>query len=440
MMARDPLSVIGAMRLGGLALLFLVGGFGLWAGFAQLSGAVVAAGRVETALNRQVVQHPEGGVVAEVLVAEGDQVSAGAPLIRLRGDRLQAQIEVLETRLFAIVARRNHWESERDAADAIRFDPALVNAAARRDQVQAVMEGQTRLFEARRATFAQDLAQRQMRHDQIGVQLEGLVAQRGALHREAELVARELQTQQSLQAKGLASAQRLLGLQRDQARLLGRSGEVDAAIAQLKGRRAELLAGVLGLKSERQQEVIARLRDLHIEEVEVREAVASLKDQKARLTIRAPVAGVVHGLNVFAKQSVIRAADPVMWIVPEGRAAVIVARIDAQHIDQIASGQEAMLRFSTLDMSAVPELRGRIQTLSADTFPSVADDGRGADMVGYYRAEIIIPDAQRALLPEDVRLIPGMPVDCFFITKTQTPLAYLIRPFSDYIVRAFRET
>ena len=71
------------MMLGLIALLVLVGGFGTWAVFAQITGAVITSGQIEVERNRQVVQHPDGGVVAEILVDEGDTVAAGDLLIRL---------------------------------------------------------------------------------------------------------------------------------------------------------------------------------------------------------------------------------------------------------------------------------------------------------------------------------------------------------------------
>ena len=70
--------------LGCLGLLLLVGGFGTWAAVSNIAGAIIAPGRIEVDRNRQVVQHLDGGVVAEILVDEGDSVEIGAPLIRTR--------------------------------------------------------------------------------------------------------------------------------------------------------------------------------------------------------------------------------------------------------------------------------------------------------------------------------------------------------------------
>ncbi len=74
-------SVRKPLILGFVALIVLVGGFGGWAVMTQISGAIIAEGRIEVDSNRQVVQPPDGGVVAAILVDERDQVAAGQVLI-----------------------------------------------------------------------------------------------------------------------------------------------------------------------------------------------------------------------------------------------------------------------------------------------------------------------------------------------------------------------
>jgi HlyD family secretion protein len=114
------------MLLGLVTLVLLVGGFGLWATLSQIAGAVVAPGQVEVEQNRQVVQHPDGGVVAEILVKDGDLIDAGAPLIRLDGTLLQSELAIVEGQFFEIVARRGRLEAERDDAPEIGVAPELV--------------------------------------------------------------------------------------------------------------------------------------------------------------------------------------------------------------------------------------------------------------------------------------------------------------------------
>ena len=92
------------------------------------------------------------------------------------------------------------------------------------------------------------------------------------------------------------------------------------------------------------------------------------------------------------------------------------------------------LRFSALDQRTTPELFGTVTLISADAF----QDQNGQQP--YYRAEIILRDGELARLPPGLTLIPGMPVDAFIRTAERSPLNYLLKPLSDYFIRAFRET
>ena len=59
------------------------GGFGLWAAWAPLNGAVVVAGTFVATGQNRLVQHLEGGIVKEIRVREGDLVEAGKVVVRL---------------------------------------------------------------------------------------------------------------------------------------------------------------------------------------------------------------------------------------------------------------------------------------------------------------------------------------------------------------------
>ena len=105
------LSARGPILVGVTALVLLVGGFGGWAAFTQISGAIVAQGRIEVDQNRQVVQHIDGGTVNEILVDEGDVVKSGDVLIRLDGTDLASELAINESTLYEVMARRGRYEA-----------------------------------------------------------------------------------------------------------------------------------------------------------------------------------------------------------------------------------------------------------------------------------------------------------------------------------------
>lgn len=420
-----------ALGLGGLALLIL--GFGGWASFSEISGAVIAPGQIEVDQNRQVVQHPDGGVVAQILAQEGDSVRQGQLLIQLDATRLGSELAIIEGQLFELMARRGRLEAERDDKPEPVYDILLRDSAASNADAAVLMAGQSQLLAARRASRAQEVAQLAKRRSQIDTQITGISAQSQALGQQLELIEQELKDQQTLLDRGLAQAGRVLALRREQARLSGQLGELTAQRALAQERATEIDLEVIKLRTQQREEAITRLRDLQFRELELAEQRRALLDQRDRLAIRAPASGIIYGLQVTTPRSVIRAAEPVMFIIPQDRPLVIAARVDPIHIDKITLGQPVNLRFSALDQRTTPELTGEVAKVSPDAF---VDQARG---LSYYRAEISLPEAEQAKLPENIRLLPGMPVEAFIRTGDRTPLAYLTKPLTDYFSKAFRD-
>ncbi|MCB2136922.1 MAG: biotin/lipoyl-binding protein, partial [Rhodobacteraceae bacterium] len=198
----------GPLLLGAFAIAVLLGGFGAWATLTEIAGAVVASGRVEVEQNRQIVQHPDGGVVAEILVKDGDLVAAGAPLIRLDGTLLQSELAIVEGQFFEILARRGRLEAERDTAEVITYPEELSEFAVGRPDIQALMEGQDRLFAARAESQANELAQLSRRREQIASQIEGIASQRKATDSQLRLISEELKDLKTLLDRGLTQAAR----------------------------------------------------------------------------------------------------------------------------------------------------------------------------------------------------------------------------------------
>ncbi|MCK0168828.1 HlyD family type I secretion periplasmic adaptor subunit [Jannaschia sp. S6380] len=417
--------------IGVLGLVILVGGFGSWSVLANISGAIISPGRIAVDSNRQIVQHPDGGVVTEILVREGDRVEAGDTLVRLDPTPLRSNAEILRGQLQEISARSARLVAERDEAEAITF-PEILTEAADDPDVADMIEGQRNLFAARAASRAREVEQLGRRRDQIASQVDGIAAQSEALELQLQFIREELDAQRSLLDRGLAQAPRVLSLQREEAGLLGRVGELEATVAELEGRATEIDLEVLKLGNRAREEAISELRDLRFRELELAEQYRAITEQMSRLEVTAPVPGVVYDLQVFAERSVIRAAEPVAYIVPQDRPLVIQTRVDPIHIDQVFPGQPVTLRLPTFDARTTPELFGSIVRVSPDAF---TDEATGQT---FYQAEVLPNEGELDRLNDQI-LLPGMPVEAYLRTDDRTPLAYLVKPLADYFNRAFRE-
>jgi HlyD family secretion protein len=432
-MTGSRISMRRPVILGLAATLVLVAGFGVWATTTRIAGAIVAPGQIEVEQDRQVVQHPDGGVVEEILVSEGATVAAGDPLLRLDGAALRSELTIVEGQLSELAGRAARLTAERDGSDALEFPDDILALAATLPEVAAQLDGQRRLFEARKATLAEQRDLLSRRIDQIRAQSDGISAQRAALATELDLIEQELASQQSLLDRGLAQAGTVLALQREQARLQGQLGELAAELARTEDQVTEIEIEISSLATRRREEATAELRQIGPTTLELAERRRALAERIARLVIRAPVSGVVLGLQVTTPRAVLRPADPVLFVIPQDRPLVITARIEPIHIDEVAVGQAAELVFPAFSARDTPHLKGQVTLVSAD---ALTNSQTGAT---YYTAELQLDDGELARLGDRV-LLPGMPVEVFLQTGRRTPLAYLVKPFTDYFVRAFRES
>ena len=434
MTAETQFSLRGPMVAGVLGLAILVGGFGTWAATTNISGAIVASGSIEVDQNRQIVQHPDGGVVSEILVDEGDTVTLGQPLIRLDPTLLLSEMTIIEGQLFEIMSRRARLQAERDGKDEIVFAEEVLQRTLVDAEVAELVEGERNLFFARRDSIEGEIEQLRKRSDQITDQVIGIDAQQTALTRQSDLIKQELVGKEELQRQGLVRAPEILALQREEARLAGSVGDLKAQKAQAEGKITEIDIQILSLETRRREEAITTLRDLQFQERELAEQRRAIKERLSRMVITAPVGGIIYGLTIFTPRSVIRPADPVLYLVPQDRPLVIAAQVEPIHIDKLFVDQEVSLRFSSLDQRQTPELFGSVVQISADAF----EDQNSR--VRYYRAEIVLNEGEIDRLPEGAALIPGMPVETFIRTDDRTPLGYLVKPFMDYFAKAFRES
>lgn len=428
-----PWSMKRPLWQGFAALAVLVFGFGLWAAFASISGAIVASGRVEVEQNRQVVQHPDGGVVAEIAVTEGQSVQAGDVLMRLDGVQIRSEFTIVDGTLTEIRARKARLEAERDGAATVTFPADLLDQAKTRPEVTEQVDGQRNLFEARVETAAREAEQLGQRSEQIRSQITGIDAQSAALETQLGLIRKELASQQSLLDKGLAQASAVLALQREEARLMGLAGELTSQRAQAGEGITENEVQITRIAVVRREEATTELREIGPQELELAEKRRALAEQIDRLDIRAPVSGLVLGLAVTTPQAVLRPADPILYIVPQDRPLVISAQVPPIHIDEVHVGQAAELVFSAFSARMVPHLQGRVTLVSAD---ALSDPQTRA---AYYRIEIVLDPGEVDKLGGQP-LVPGMPVEAFIQTEARSPAAYLLKPFTDYFALAFRES
>jgi membrane fusion protein, type I secretion system len=409
----------------------LAAGVGGWAGTTVLSGALIASGSIVVDSNVKKVQHPTGGVIGALLVRDGDRVNSGDIVARLDQTVTRANLAIITKGLDELIARKARLESERDGSDEIVFPRQLMDRA-NEPEIAHIMQGERKLFELRRSARSGQKAQLRQRSAQLLEEIVGLTAQQQAKVREISLITRELEGVRELFKKNLVQISRLTQLEREATRLDGERAQLVAAVAQAKGKIAEIELMIIQIDQNLSSEVAKEMREIEAKIGEFVERKISAEDQLARVDVRAPQEGTVFQLSVHTVGGVIGPGETLMLIVPDSDSLTVEAKINPQDIEQLQINQKTLLRFSAFNTATTPEIYGYVSRISAD----ISSDQRTGQT--FYTVRISIPPAQLLRLGA-VKLVPGMPVECFIQTEERTPISYLLKPLRDQMMRAFRE-
>ncbi|MFN3671065.1 MAG: HlyD family type I secretion periplasmic adaptor subunit [Bosea sp. (in: a-proteobacteria)] len=431
-LAGNRRSIRRGVLAGTAAIALLVGVVGGWATTTDVSGAVMAPGRLVVDSHVKKVQHLTGGIVGELLVEEGAMVKRGDVLVRLDETMIRANLAIVLKSLDQFTARRARLASERDGLVEVAYPSELTARSADPTAAEA-MRGEERLFELRRDLRGGRKAQLAQRVEQLSLEIDGMERQKRSKARQLSLIQEELKRVGTLYEKNLIEVTKLISLEREQAELSGLEGNLAAQIAQAQGKIAETRLQILAIDQEMAEQVAAEMRDVEGKIAEYVERRIAAEDQLKRVEIIAPQDGVVHQLALHTVGGVVPTTEPVALIVPVDDRLTVEARVQPQDVDQLQLHQPAMLRFSAFNQRTTPELAGRIQRIAADVS---FEPQTGAS---FYVVRIRIEPGELVKLGE-LKLVPGMPVETFIRTGERSVASYFIKPLQDQLERAFRET
>jgi HlyD family secretion protein len=408
-------------------------GIGGWAATTELSSAVIAQGSLVVDSSVKKVQHPSGGVVADLHVRNGDRVRAGDVLLRLDETQTKATATIITKSVDEFLARQARLETERDGALEIAFPAALLDAARdpNSDAARAITAERS-LFNLRRQARDGQKSQLKERSAQLQQEIQGYSGQLEAKRKEVEFIQKELEGVRSLWEKRLVPISRLTALERDGTRIEGERSQLTGMIAQLKGKIAEIELQVIQIDQDLRSEVGKDLVEVRSKLAELAERKTAAVDQLKRIDIRAPQSGAVHQLAVHTIGGVIAPGEQIMLIVPDADTLTVEVKIPPQEIDHVHPGQAAILRFAAFNQHTTPEITGEVNVVSADL---TLDQRTGNS---YYTARVGLK-ADEVKRLGNVKLIPGMPVDAYIQMGGRTALSYLMKPLRDQASRAFKE-
>lgn len=401
----------------------LVAGFVAWAAVTPVQEVAMATGEIVPASAVQMVQHLEGGIVAELLVREGQVVEAGQPLLRFHGGSTQSGHDQLLARRAALsiqAERMRAFAEDRDA-DFRPFAnfPDLVN-----DQ-RRVLTAQTEARDNQYRVLSGQMAEQRS-------QINTATQQRAKVAENIPLLEWKIKMRNELVSKGLNSklmvieAQReLSGAQSEQHRL---EGIIDAARESI----GETEARVRELTGRLRQEALDKLGAVNAELAELDKQIAAQGDRVDRLLSVSPVRGIVQELPVKTVGGVIVPGGLVAKVVPVDDLLVVDVRISTRDVGFVAPGQPVKVKVAAFDYARYGRVEGTLASVSPTTFFD-------ADKIPYYQGRVTLTSNHVGDGVRQHLLLPGMTVQADIITDQKTVLQYLLKPIYTTLDGALRE-
>jgi HlyD family secretion protein len=415
--------------IGLTAIVVGFGGFLVWSFSADLDSAAVASGSVIADSKKKTVSHLEGGILSSVLIAEGDRVKSGQPLLQLDDTRAQSDFSAISGSRIGLLARLARLRAEQQEQPIV-FPPELL--ADKSTIAQSVMADEQHVFDKRRDIYQGNLAAQRKQIEQFEAEADAFSAQFDSAKQQEALVAAQLEGIRSLVEKGVSSKREASDLETRLSQITGNAGQYAAERARSVQQKAAGEIALLKVQMDWQGDVANDIQDTQLKLNDISQRMKVAQDTLDRLTVRAPQDGTVLNLQVRTPGSAITAGQPLLDIEPGNEPMIIEGKLSPLDIESVHVGAPAQVRLTAYDLRTHPPLAGRLLYIAAD---QTEDQQHG---IVYYtvRAEID-PDALAA--NPGMILHPGMPAEVVIKRKSRKAIDYILDPITKSFYRAFRE-
>jgi adhesin transport system membrane fusion protein len=415
---QQPLRARYLLRAIGIILL----AFLLWATFATVDEVARGSGKVIPSRQVQVVQAVDGGVVAEILVREGQTVEAGQSLFLIDETRFVSSLRENRVQYLALLAKAARLRALAENTpfvlppEIVKEDPKLV-------------EEERSMYDARRNELAAQLSIARQQLMQRNQELIEVRSRREQAAQGYDLTARELAMTRPLATSGAVSDVELLRLERDVSRYRGERDQAGAQIARLQSSIAEASRKVQELEIVFRNQMRNELGETMAQLNSLSEGSTALTDRVQHANVKSPVKGTVKRLLVTTVGGVLQPGKEIVEIVPTDDDLLLETRISPKDIAFLWPGQKATVRFTAYDFAIYGGLDAVVDQIAADT---VTDDDGNA----YYLVRV---RTLKSSLGKELPIIPGMVAEVDIMTGKKSVLAYLLKPVTRAKSVAFTE-
>lgn len=348
----------------------------VWAYFAEIDQVTRAKATVIASARTQQIQASEGGILTEILVSEGDEVTKGQLLVVLEEERAKAAYDSSATKSAALKAQLARLNAE-------IFDRPLTFPESVR-QYPEYVENQTQLYNRRRQAINEEVS---------------------SLEQMLVLAKRELDMNEPLLQYGDVSQADVIKLRRQVA-------EIEAQINNKRNKYFE----------EAQAEITKAQEELDSELEQLRDRTQVLEEKR----LLSPQDGKVNNINITTIGGVVKPGEVIMELLPTSSDLIVEAKVSPGDIAYVKEGQTASVKLDAYDFSIFGAMNGTVTYISPDTLMEQTPKGEEP----YYRVLIKIGEAEFAGRADEIVIKPGMTASVDIKAMERTVLSYLTKPIT----------
>lgn len=382
----------------------------LWLFMAQISSAVILQGSIKVYKNKTILQHPEGGKIGKVFVTEGQVVKKDDLLIELENPNLQSSLRNLERQNFSEQLRSERLKAEMNYPQAFEYKESHLDS----DQLQILLT-EKNLFDSRRKNL---LSQLSSIREQIQFLNDEIISIQRTIKNDQIIIDKN----KNLADKGFVSNAFIVNAEQT-------LNQHEAELARARQRISELSQRTNIAIDDFKKAAAGEMRATNEKMLEIEEKIKPTADAMQNLQVKSPVDGTVVNLFRLGIGSVLGAKEVIAEIVPSTRSLILEASLPSNQVSFVKPGQLARVKIQQLKQLGLKDLKGKVDTVSADTL------SQGATGNLAYLVQISIDQE----MYQTFQLKPGMPAEVFIQAGTRTPFEYLSMPFSTFLDRAVKE-
>ena len=398
-----------------------------WAKETTLDLITRGEGRLIAEGQNKLVQSPEGGVVTDIFVSDGDKVQTGQLLALINSTEAEGSLEEITAKKNSLLAKLLRLNAELKKSTKKQLEDKLDNFS------DNVRESQLALFLANRSNLSSRLFSFESDRDKLERTLETIKKELSGSKGLLNLINEESKELSPLIEAGALGASEKFRLKREETKLTSEIQVLEAKVLETEAGYLKLEAEIKALNSSYERDIFDE-RARYINELSEINARIPLLEQKLKQTeIRSPSDGIINSLPVSDKETVIKTGDIIAEIVPSDDDLIVEAFIDPKDIAKIEAGQDARVSLTAYDAAKYGYITGSLLKVSADAVYREENQS--------YMYAIEVKLINNLLDSEDkiVPLNPGMIAQVDIIRGKQTVLEYFWQPIAKLKDDAFRQ-